>query len=60
VIAVPVAVNPYLMPTGNDLTQLARVALYLFSGDKESSPRPSLFHKGEEGVESLIRPVVKG
>jgi len=58
-IAVSIAVNPYLVAAGDDLPQPARVALYLFSSDKESSSRLGPFHKVEERVESSIRPIVK-
>jgi hypothetical protein len=58
-IAVSVAVNPHLVPARGDLPYPARVALYLFAGDKERSSRLNPFQKVEKGVESRTRPIVK-
>jgi hypothetical protein len=54
-----VAVNPYLVTTGDDLAQPAWIALYLFAADEESSVRLSSFHDFEEGAEALIGSVIE-
>jgi hypothetical protein len=58
-IAVSVAVNPYLVPARGDLPYPARVALYLFASDKERSSRLDPFQKVKKGVESRTRPIVE-
>jgi hypothetical protein len=60
VISVPVAVNRYLMPTGDDLLEPVWSVLYLLPDDEEGSLGLSLLQQPEEAIQSPIRPVVEG
>jgi hypothetical protein len=56
----PVAVDGYLVPAGEDLLWPARISGYLFTDDEERSSRAVLFQYLQERIEPAIRPVVEG